>query len=194
MIKAIIFDFFGVLATQGTTVFVEKYYPNVKAKIKQTDKYIDELNLGVLTYEQYLDHLAKLGGVTTDEVRAYLDTNEPNRDLLGYIRKELKTKYKIGIISNAGGDWLYEILDEADVELFDDIVLSHSVGIIKPEATIYELSLSNLGVRADESVFIDDIERYCEAARGVGMQAIRYESFQQTKKSLEKILAADSNN
>lgn len=188
MIKAIIFDFFGVLGTEGTEPFVEAYYPNVKAKIKQTDKYMDEFNLGVLTYQQYLSHLAELGGVTIHEVRAYLDVNKPNRRLLDYIKKELKPKYKLGVISNAGGDWIYEILDKKDVDLFDDIVLSHSAGIIKPEPAIYQMSLDNLGVRAEESVFIDDIERYCEAARGLGMKAIHYENFTKMKKDLETIL------
>ncbi|MEX1995395.1 MAG: HAD family phosphatase [Candidatus Saccharimonadales bacterium] len=194
MIKAIIFDFFGVLVTEGTTAFVEAFYPNIKAKIKQTDKYIDELNLGILSYEEYLDHLAELGGAGREEVRAYLDTNKPNRPLLDYIKKELKSKYKLGVISNASADWIYEILDKTDIELFDDIVLSHSAGVIKPEPAIYELSLGNLKVRADEVVFIDDIEKYCEAARGVGMKSIRYENFKQAKADLNKILVSDSNN
>lgn len=188
MIKAVIFDFFGVLATEGTTAFVETFYPDVKSKIKQTDNYIDELNLGTLSYEEYLKQLAILGEVSTDEVRSYLDTNKPNRRLLDYIRQELKPDYKLGVISNAGGDWLYEILDKRDVKLFDDIVLSHSAGVIKPEPAIYNLSLKNLGVRADEGIFIDDIERYCEAARAVGMQAVLYQDFEQMRDEIEQLL------
>ncbi|MEX1059185.1 MAG: HAD-IA family hydrolase [Candidatus Saccharimonadales bacterium] len=118
---------------------------------------------------------------------------EPNKVLLSYIRTELKPKYKIGIISNAVSDWIAEILEAEDVKLFDDIVISYKVGINKPNPTIYQISLKNLGVMPEETVFIDDIEAYCEAARAVGMQAILYQDFEQMKKELEKLLAVPNN-
>jgi len=113
---------------------------------------------------------------------------EPNHLLLTYIRAKLKPKHKIGIISNAIGDWVSEILSKEDVELFDDITVSYRVGFAKPEASIYQIALKNLGVRADEAVFIDDIEYFCVAARALGMQAILYENFEQTKQELERVL------
>jgi putative hydrolase of the HAD superfamily len=114
---------------------------------------------------------------------------EPNEVLLTYIRAKLKPKYKLGIISNATADWVSEILIKNDVRLFDEIVISHQVGIAKPEPTIYEMLLKKLNVGADEAVFIDDIETHCEGARAVGMQAILYKEFEQMKLELEKILA-----
>lgn len=114
----------------------------------------------------------------------------PNKPLLSYIRTSLKPKYKLGIISNAQQDWVQEILDKTDVSLFDDIVMSHREGVAKPEAAIYQKSLDNLGVRASEAVFIDDIEQYCEAARAVGVQAILYKDFEQMKTELEALLAS----
>ena len=112
----------------------------------------------------------------------------PNRMLLDYIKTELKPKYKIGIISNALADFLYEILPEEDVKLFDDIVLSHRAGVAKPEPAIYEMSLNNLGVRTEDAVFIDDIELFCDTAKALGMQAILYEDFEQMKTDLESLL------
>src|SRR3990167_6340521 len=112
----------------------------------------------------------------------------PNRMLLDYIKTELKPKYKIGIISNALADFLYEILPEEDVKLFDDIVLSHRAGVAKPEPAIYEMSLNNLGVRTEDAVFIDDIELFCDTAKALGMQAILYEDFEQMQTDLESLL------
>lgn len=117
----------------------------------------------------------------------------PNKVLLTYIRAQLKPRYKIGIISNALADWIAEILESEDVKLFDDIVISYKVGVAKPSPTIYRLSLSNLGVKPEESVFIDDIEAFCEAARAVGMQAIFYENFEQMERELESLLAVSNN-
>ena len=44
------------------------------------------------------------------------------------------------------------------------------VGMRKPEPEIYELTLERLGdgVRAEECLFVDDLEVNCEAARALG--------------------------
>lgn len=117
----------------------------------------------------------------------------PNKVLLTYIRAKLKPKYKIGIISNALGDWVSEILTKEDIELFDDIVISYKVGVAKPTPAIYEKSLKNLGVQAAQAVFIDDIEHFCAAAKSVGMQAIWYKDFEQMKTELETLLTVPNN-
>jgi len=112
----------------------------------------------------------------------------PNRELLGYIEKELKPKYKLGILSNVMAGFIYLILGKDDIKLFDDIVLSYKTGFAKPNPLIYQLSLKNLGVKPAEAVFVDDQEAFCEGARAVGMQAIRYEDFDQFKKDLQELL------
>lgn len=114
----------------------------------------------------------------------------PNKPLLTYIRTKLKPAYKIGVISNANADWFYEILSKEDAGLFDDVVLSHRAGVAKPEPAIYHRSLENLGVRAEEAVFIDDIESFCEAARSVGIQAIKYRDFNQFISELKQVLTS----
>lgn len=57
-------------------------------------------------------------------------------------------------------------------ELFDDVVDSSAVGLRKPDAAIYELSLERLGVTASEAVFIDDAPGNVDGARAVGMYAV----------------------
>ena len=192
MIKAVIFDFFGVLAVRGVGSFSKTYYPNDAEKIKLTEDLQDKLNLGTLGYDGYIDGLAKVGGVGREEVLRYTEDYKANAELLDCIQRELKPKYKIGIISNAGDDWVDEVLG-SDTKLFDDIVLSYKVGIIKPEPEIYEISTKNLGVRPEEAVFIDDILKYCQGAEAVGMNTIWYKDFDQFKTELETILASGTN-
>ena len=45
---------------------------------------------------------------------------------------------------------------------------------MKPERRIYEHALKNLAVRPEECVYIDDIEKYVEAARKLGINGIHY--------------------
>jgi HAD superfamily hydrolase (TIGR01509 family) len=74
-------------------------------------------------------------------------------------------------------------------DLFDVVVASGDIGYAKPEAAAYEITADRLGVRLDECVFVDDREPYCEAARGVGMQAIVYRDFAQFQAELQAMLA-----
>jgi putative hydrolase of the HAD superfamily len=113
----------------------------------------------------------------------------PNQELIKFIKTKLKSKYKLGILSNAVDDFMYEIIGEEELrKIFDEIVISHQVGIAKPEPAVYQIALKKLNVRAKESVFIDDTETHCEGARSLGMQSIQYKNFEQMQQELEKIL------
>jgi epoxide hydrolase-like predicted phosphatase len=113
---------------------------------------------------------------------------------LDYASKQLKPKYKIGIISNVMAEYIHLILAKDDLELFDDVVLSYKAGVAKPDMEIYKLSLSNLGVKPQEAVFVDDQQRYVEAAEALGMQGVYFQNFGQMKSELEKLLAVDGSN
>ena len=188
MVKTVIFDFFGVLAVRGSASFRQTYYPDDAEKIKQTKKIQDALGLGIIDYDDFITALAKIGGVSREEVLKYTEDYQPNTELLDYIRQKLKPKYKLGIISNAGADWVLQILGANNQKLFDDIILSYKVGFIKPDGEIYAMSAKNLGVKSEECLFIDDILTYCQGAEAVGMNTIWYKDFAQTKSELEKIL------
>lgn len=192
MIKAVIFDFFGVLVTEGVTSFNRDFFHGNREKLRRVDALVDRLNMAQLPYDDFIAELAKLADCGQEEVRQYIDVNHPNEQLIDYIKNELKPSYKIGIISNAGSDYIEEMLGKPAAGLFDDVVLSHSVGFAKPQAAIYQISLDNLDVRAAEAVFIDDISRYVEAARSLGLKGIHYKNFELLKTELEAVLSGRS--
>lgn len=58
-------------------------------------------------------------------------------------------------------------------DYFDGIVTSFAEGVCKPDAALFETVLNRFGLRAEESVLLDDSEANCEAARQLGMHAVR---------------------
>ncbi len=193
-IKAIIFDCFGVLSTEGFQVFCGKYFKDAPQKRKLAQQMMDQFSLGAATYEEFVSQLSLLSGASQHIVREYLSENKPNELLFNYIRQELKPTYKIGMLSNTGADWLSQLFSAQDLELFDDIVLSFKVGMTKPNPAIYVLAASRLEVDPKECILVDDIARYCEGAKVVGMLAILYEDFFQTKDKLDYLLKTTPNN
>ena len=59
-------------------------------------------------------------------------------------------------------------------KLFDGIVFSSRVQMVKPELEIYDYLLSTYGLVAAETVFIDDVSENLAAASKLGMQTILF--------------------
>ncbi|MFF4981325.1 HAD-IA family hydrolase [Streptomyces sp. NPDC001046] len=71
--------------------------------------------------------------------------------------------------------WLDEdlaLLGLAD--LADSVINSSLVGVAKPDRRIYELAAEKAGARLDRCLFVDDRQENVDAARELGMTAVRY--------------------
>ena len=188
MIKAVIFDCFGVLATDDWLPFKKAHFGHDQELFDRASEVNQQSNAGLITYDQFVQEIADMAEVDTQKVQKALRSNTPNEELFEYIRK-LKPDYKIGMLSNSSSNWLNDIFTEEQVALFDSTILSYMVHTAKPDPKIYEAAADDLQVSTEECVFIDDQERYATAANDVGMTGVTYKTFEQVKADLEQILA-----
>jgi epoxide hydrolase-like predicted phosphatase len=119
--------------------------------------------------------------------QAFFAGDRIDRALVEYIRS-LRPRYKVGVISNAWNNLDDLLARERIAGLFDHVVGSGDVGLMKPDPRIYRLSLQGLAVAAPQAVFIDDNPSNVEGARAVGMQAIHFLGPQQALRDLENLL------
>lgn len=184
MVKAIIFDYFGVISS-------DEYWNFVKTNKNFSSDFLDianKVNLGKLSWQEFMKTVAQRTGKTYDEVKSMYERERINPQVIELIH-ELKTKFKIGLITNAHHEFLEPILTEMGLtKLFDSIVISSLVGHIKPDPEIFQHAINELGVKPEEAVFIDDIERNAAAAEEIGLQSIHYQSFGTLKTELARIL------
>jgi epoxide hydrolase-like predicted phosphatase len=89
-----------------------------------------------------------------------------------------------GLLSNSWGN---EYRREGWDEMFDAVVISGEVGMRKPEPEIFAHVLELLGVRADETVFVDDLTPNVDAARALGLVAVHHTSYDETATELERL-------
>ena len=188
MIKAIIFDCFGVLTTDGWRQIREEILtdPDAREQARALDRAV---NVGEMNYDDFVTEIASLTGLSIADTRTQLINTAPNTRLFEFIRDELKPHYQIGLLSNAADNWLDDLFLPWQVELFDDTVLSYAVGMIKPQPDIYDLMATKLGVLPEECVFIDDIERYVTAAVDVGMKGVVFTDTDQTIAAIKEVIA-----
>jgi 2-haloacid dehalogenase len=72
------------------------------------------------------------------------------------------------------------------LKLFDQIIISGEVGLIKPDPRIFELLLERIRLPAQECIFIDDSAANIEAARQMGFHCIHFQSPAQLEQQLRE--------
>jgi epoxide hydrolase-like predicted phosphatase len=91
---------------------------------------------------------------------------------------------RTGLLSNSWGN---EYPREGWDEMFDAVVISGEVGMRKPEPEIFAHVLDLLGVRADQTVFVDDLKPNVEAAEALGLVGVHHTSYEETAEELERL-------
>ncbi len=172
MIKAVIFDCFGVLTEDGWLAFCSKY--RTSENTEELSDLNHQVDRGILGYEDFLNEVHRLTGADPAEAhKTITTTHHPNEQLFEYIRKLKIAGYTLGVISNVGSE-LTTFLPKELVDLFDEVTLSYHVRAIKPEPEIYLYHLEQLEIEPNECVFIDDRPPNTEGALAVGMNGITY--------------------
>jgi putative hydrolase of the HAD superfamily len=124
----------------------------------------------------------------------YFDRLDPNRDMIEFIRELRGRGVRAALLTNNVREWepLWRAkLPELD-ELFEVVVDSAFVGLRKPDPAIYALTLERLGgVSPERCVFVDDLDVNCEAARALGMAAVRFVDSEQAIPEIESALSAE---
>ena len=104
--------------------------------------------------------------------------------------EELKTQgYHLYVLSNYG-EYTYQKTEHklAFLSYMDGAIFSFRYQTIKPEREIYERLLQEFGLKAEESVFLDDCPENVEAAKEAGFYGIQFRDYKQAKEELNQVL------
>lgn len=209
-VEAIVCDFGGVLTTPLVDAFLglqehrgvplEAFGAALARAAEQNGGHnpLFELETGRLTEARFVELLtealrAELGR-DVDLARfgeAFFEHLHPNDELFAFMRTLHGRGYRMAILTNNVREWepLWRSMLPID-ELFELVVDSGFEGVRKPDARIYEVTLDRLGVSAGATLFVDDMEVNCDAARALGMQAVWFRSNAQAIAEIEQALAA----
>ena len=187
MIKAIIFDCFGVLTTDVWLAFCESL--PATADVERARELNRAFDAGLLTHQEFFDQVEEVTGKRPPDIDQMTNRELIKNDqLISYI-KELKNTYKLAILSNISSNWITrDFLTNDEQTLFDEIILSYEVKLLKPDYRIYELTCERLGVELNEAIMVDDRPDFVKAARSAGLQGVTYRDADTFKTELEELL------
>jgi HAD superfamily hydrolase (TIGR01509 family) len=188
MIKALIFDCFGVLYADPVFAYMrDPTTPPDKAEaLHSLDK---QAAVGALDKKGFVAQAASLLNISeADSEQRFFHSNARNERLVELVQQLRKT-YKIVMLSNIGGDMMDGFFSVEERErLFDMVILSGDVKMAKPNRALFELACKGLGVELHEAMMIDDMQTTCDIVKTFGMQSICYKEFGQFQTELNTIL------
>lgn len=189
MIRAVIFDCFGVLYVPKSDYVYQSLLANPSKHHDEIRDLVAQDEYGLIDDEALFEGISRLTGQPLDKVKhSLVDGFVRNHLFVNYI-EGLRPRYKVAMLSNLGRDSVVKYFSASErAKLFDTVVISGEVGMIKPHPEIFEYTCAQLGVDTSEAVFVDDVETNCEGARQAGLMAIHYSSLTQTMDELDRLL------
>ena len=101
---------------------------------------------------------------------------EPEPILDNKLFANLSARCRLGLLSNT--DPLHAAYMDSHftfVRYFPTRIYSCRIGASKPSPEIYRAALAAMELVAEETVYIDDVAEFVEAARALGLDAIRFQ-------------------
>ncbi len=113
----------------------------------------------------------------------HLDT-----ELVEYARSLRLRGHAVALLSNDSPALAVRLASLGVADLFDPLIISAHIGVMKPAAGAYEAVLEKLHRPAEATIFVDDMAANIEGARSLGMLALRYISTAELKLAIEPLL------
>ena len=197
MIQALVFDFGNVVGYFDHRLTTQRLVshsalPAAKLHAVINGRGVEEdYETGRLSTSDFLERIRLEGRICCAEeviVSAYSEIFWPNPEVCALL-PELKRTQKLLLGSNTSELHARQFRRQfADVlKHFDAQVLSHEIGVRKPNRGFFEECLRQAGCAPGECVFIDDLESNVAGARACGWHGIVYASLEELQAELAKL-------
>lgn len=190
MIRAVIFDCFGVLCSGSLDYMRSISPPENLDDFNELSKAFDH---DYVDRDEYMAEAARLLHRPQSDIHEILQNYcIRNNHVVDLVREVHKT-HKTALLSNIGRGFIDDFFNRNELnELFDTVVLSSEAGTMKPDSAIYQLTARNLNVLPEECIMIDDSEINVRGAERAGMRGLYYQTLEQCQADLAKILGENN--
>jgi putative hydrolase of the HAD superfamily len=198
-LEAVVFDIGGVLEHTPATGWQDRWAGRLGLDRAELEERLAQTfsagSVGAIDLPEVERQVGTALGLDAAGVRALMD--ELWVEYVGTLSEELarffaslRPRYRTGILSNSFvGARGREQAAHGFADMCDVVVYSHEEGMMKPDPRFYAIVCDRLGVRAEETLFVDDTQMCVDGARRVGMTAVRYVDNAQAMAELQARLA-----
>lgn len=179
-ITTIIFDMYGVILKERTGNFVPYTYNHFEASEHERIKYLLEseklftkAGLGDISSHAFL---AKLGYEDTEyHMKNYIENYLSFDQSFVPFAEKYSNRYTFVLLSTDVSEWSKYITKYYGIDpYFKHKIVSGDVHCRKPDPQIYEITLKQAQVNANECLFIDDNQNNILSAQKLGINSILF--------------------
>ena len=199
MIRAVFFDYDGVLTTDKTGTYTTCRYLNEVTGI-DIDRlhqcytgFNSVLNTGKKLHRDIWPSFCRCIGQDID-IRLLRDAfySTPSNDDVMDLAKLLGERYKIGIITDNKEERMDAVTERFGLDkIFDSIIISARVGYRKDDERIFFAAAKSIMIKPERCVYIDNQEKNLMIPRRLGFKTIFYDheknDFIRLKKQLQDL-------
>lgn len=197
-VRNVIFDFGGVLVSWRPHEIIDSFYadPLLRDAVRtHVFHHPDWVEMDRGTYDEatvvarFAERMARPRAEMErllEHVRAALTPIEPTVALLRELHARGYTLYGLTNMSEPIFHYLERTHDFFG--LFEGIVVSAKIKLVKPEPGIYAHLRDRFALDFAQSVFLDDLAPNVESARRLGLAAVHFENAEQARRELSLLL------
>jgi HAD superfamily hydrolase (TIGR01509 family) len=185
-LRAVIFDFGGVLARTRSQVRREAWSRRLNIPVRELNDIVFgaengyAAQLGQWTDDVHWDWIGRRIGLSGDSLERFRSDffadDVLDIELLAHVDRLRAAGYHVGLLSNASGNARQIFRDRYDLlDHFDSVTISAEEGIMKPDPRIFHTALVRAGVEPEQALFVDDFIENVDGARALGMHAVHFQ-------------------
>lgn len=203
MIRNIIFDFGDVFIDLDKEVLIREIKPFPSPEVvTKVEALNNKLEIGAIGAEAFLAGLHEFypdyAETKLEEIWNSMLLELPEKRLQYVEKLSVEGKYRLFLLSNTNAIHIPFVKNKLGPDrwqrfrnCFEKFYLSHEIGLRKPDSEIFEFVLSENGLMARETLFIDDTQSNIEGARMAGLQTWHLQPGKEEVTDLEKKLSHD---
>ena len=193
MIKAVIFDWFGLRSEDALKRLVRELRKNIKRNeediINSYKKYELDFTLRRINSKNVLKNMFRdlnLNQNINDYLYIFNKTSKIRNEILK-LAKMLKKGYKTALLSDNFDEMTKTIRKNIDLkDYFDMVIFSNEIRLVKRKDKIYKVTIKKLKCEPSECVLIDDKKENIARAKRLDMNGILFKNIRQVKRELIK--------
>jgi len=199
-IQAIIFDWGGVLEALPGDAHIAKWEQRLTLESGALmrvfwGKVWRQLSTGAIAMKDYVAHIVEQLGFPDAEAGwrflAEFYAGDRFYPQMANAVRGLQSRYQVALLSNASPNQASRVRESFGFDIdaeFDVYVNSALVGLRKPDPTIFELTLEQLGIAPQQAIFLDDLVHNVDAARELGIHTVQVVDPETSLAELEALL------
>lgn len=196
MIKAVLFDYGGVLSTGGKVGSVRSMLAGALG-IEETavqdfgDAFVQSMR-GEISDEAFVQTVHQLHPgtkpITIDDMLQHASIFATAPTVYDLARRLRAQGIKTGILSNMFNFGASALRKKGSFDDFNPVLISCDAHCMKPDPKFYQLAVEKLGLPSGEILFIDDQQVMVDGAQRMGLQVLLAQSPAQIVQAVEHLV------